>query len=265
VLSKKLKPANRAKSKSTSKDPIFVIDDDEDDVKNGNSSDSPLIISTTPADPMLKSKVTKPMQVDNSMNKKAAPNSSYIRKKKMRIENKEVTVISIDNPPPAVQAQEKKMEIETKDKSTDSILYYQTKYDNVEPMDYYLRNNPGKNRDDFERLRQVYKKETEGEKLSKDDQKSVLDMLKEFYEEKAEQYNLCTCQYCNMLNLPFLVRKDINENEELQTLSQKHGEYCNKHFADFLTKKDSEPPKDLYNIFFKKVYLGEVKCKNTTG
>lgn len=186
----------------------------------------------------------------------------------MRIENKEL-LICIDNPPSAPvqeEKKEKKAEGESKtSKYSDLPQVYQTKFEGVEPLDYYLKNNPRKKKEDFEKMKLMYKKEVGIDRLAKDDQNSVLNMLKEFYEEKTEQYNLCTCQYCTMLNLPFLVRKDITDPEELNSLSQKHGEYCTKHFQETMANRKLNEHKDLYNIFFKKVYLGEVKCKNVTG
>jgi len=215
-----------------------------------------------------KARPAKPAPVENSQNKKAPAVSSYIRKKKMRIENKEIPVISIDNPPAVIQEEkkEKKVEPESKNsKFSDLPQVYQTKFEGVEPLDYYLKNNPGETKEDFEKMKLMYKKEVGIDRLAKDDQNSVLNMLKEFYEEKIEQYNLCACQYCTMLNLPFLVRKDITDPEEMNSLTSKHGEYCTKHFQETMANKKTNEHKELYNIFFKKVYLGEVKCKNITG
>ena len=90
-------------------------------------------------------------------------------------------------------------------------------------------------------------------------------MLGEFYEEKAEQYNICTCQHCSYLTLPFLIKKDVEDAKEIQNLQQKHAEYYSKHFPEAAQAMSSNQPKECSNIFYKRVFLGEVKCKWTTG
>lgn len=187
------------------------------------------------------------------------PTSSHeFKRKKVRLGlNKESVVLTNDNQ----GATDRKNNIDPNNQQNGQI-YYKTSYGDVDPLDYFFENNPGKVYEDALKIKLNPKKSPDNCELTEEDQESLVGMLKEFYEEKSEQYNLCTCAYCSCLTLPFLVRKDIEDPAELASLQVKHLEYYKKHLPETQNQQGNQP-RDVHinNIFFKKVYLGEVKCK----
>jgi len=152
-------------------------------------------------------------------------------------------------------------EIDAKNNSNNQ-KYYKTSYGDVDPIDYFLANNPGKVYEDALKQKLNNKKSPDNCELTEEDQESIVNMLKDFYEEKSDQYYLCSCPHCSCLTLPFLVRKDIEDLKEIETLQQKHYDYYKKHLPETFNQQANQPRNlHINNIFFKKVYLGEVKCK----
>lgn len=195
-------------------------------------------------------------QEDNS--RQFSENSLDKKIKKRKLDDQEAVIISVEN---NNLADKKAPELEVKNRYAGRDRVYKTYFSDVDPIEYFIANNPGKVYEDVLKLKLNNKKSPENNDLNEEDQETIVSMLKEFYEEKSEQYNLCTCQYCSHMTLPFMIKKDVTDPKEIQELQQKHSEYYSKHFPESNTNQTGSQIKEQNNIFYKKVQLGEIKCK----
>jgi hypothetical protein len=98
-----------------------------------------------------------------------------------------------------------------------------------------------------------------------EDEKIIEKLIGEYYSYYSDSYQICNCQSCSQLLLPFLVLKTVSNNEEeLIDIHKGHSDYLSKCQNEGKIDVNIQKgifKKKLNNCYCKTVWLGELIFK----
>ena len=74
-----------------------------------------------------------------------------------------------------------------------------------------------------------------------------------FYYTKNEDFEICECEFCGKLLLPFLIKKNLEIEEKEKIINDKHFHYYEEISKNFSV--DNEENQKIYNFYNSVVHL----------
>ena len=153
----------------------------------------------------------------------------------------------------------KEASISNKDQKK-GLFSYKRDYSGTDSIDMFFRYNP--NNTEKELADMLDSNETKQciDPAMEDEEKTILNIISEFYHNKKDNYKICICKYCKVLTLPFLLARSIEDSKKIEELERKHKEYyvnCMQKLGISSINQALLIP--INNIFMKKVNLNQVR------
>ncbi len=95
-----------------------------------------------------------------------------------------------------------------------------------------------------------------------EDEKVLENVIEQYYIKYSSTHSICDCESCKKLLLPFMIARDTNYTELPGIFAQHESYYlkCQSEL-DSNESKSAHSKSKLNNVYFKNIFLGEVKFK----
>ena len=160
--------------------------------------------------------------------------------------------------PKEILAKSLQNSIPDKDKKQRSS-FYQNDYSGTCPIDMFFRYNPGKTQKELISMLDNSEWQYNIDPAIEEEEKTILKIINEFYSNKHADYKICSCKYCKVLTLPFLLSRNIVDSKTLDELERKHGEYYTSSIKKLGISVNHPLIIPVHNIFMKKTQLIQVR------